>query len=360
MAQTRSVSELELHARSLFVLAYANKAQVAYQNVLAGRANELSAEARALLAAAIARSSPNDNDALAVARSLLAPGKTTTTDDADDWMSCSPDMALKLLAWTQIDPHGNEALSSLDRLLNERSPYGHWRTTWANGWSLIAMGQFAKHQEKTADTTSLVLESDEGSETLKIDFENPTLARSFDLGTDMKILATADSSAFVRLSVTSKPAITPVKPLARNGLSVDRLMYRVNPDGSMEVLQEPTLGDLIRVTLRVTLPRDGTRYLVIDDPLPAVFESVNTDFASQSSGNSAASDENDWRISHSEMRGERTVFFLDHIPKKGIYTLSYLVRCTLAGKAIAPPAKVESMYDPENFALSASREFTVE
>jgi uncharacterized protein YfaS (alpha-2-macroglobulin family) len=60
------------------------------------------------------------------------------------------------------------------------------------------------------------------------------------------------------------------------------------------------------------------------------------------------------------MRGDRTVFFLDHIPKKGTYTVSYLVRCTLAGKAIAPPAKVESMYDPENFALSASRGFTVE
>jgi uncharacterized protein YfaS (alpha-2-macroglobulin family) len=176
----------------------------------------------------------------------------------------------------------------------------------------------------------------------------------------MKISATAESSAFVRLSVTSKPAITPVKPLARNGLSIDRLMYRVNPDGSMDVLQEPTVGDLIRVTLRVTLPHDGTRYLVIDDPLPAVFESVNTDFASQSSGNSAASAENDWHVSRSEMRGDRTVFFLDHIPKKGTYTVSYLVRCTLAGKAIAPPAKVESMYDPENFALSASRGFTVE
>ena len=360
MAQTRSASELELHARSLFVLAYAKKAQVAYQNVLAGRANELSAEARALLAAAIARSSSNDKDALAVARSLLAPGKSTTTDDEGDWMSCSPDMALKLLAWTQIDPRGNEALSSLDRLLNERSPYGHWRTTWVNGWSLIAMGQFAKHQEKTAATTSLMIESNEGSETLKIDSETPTLTRAFDLGTDMKISATAESSAFVRLSVTSKPAITPVKPLARNGLSIDRLMYRVNPDGSMDVLQEPTVGDLIRVTLRVTLPHDGTRYLVIDDPLPAVFESVNTDFASQSSGNSAASAENDWHVSHSEMRGDRTVFFLDHIPKKGTYTVSYLVRCTLAGEAIAPPAKVESMYDPENFALSASRGFTVE
>jgi uncharacterized protein YfaS (alpha-2-macroglobulin family) len=29
----------------------------------------------------------------------------------------------------------------------------------------------------------------------------------------------------------------------------------------------------------------------------------------------------------------------------------------MEGKAVAPPAKVESMYDPDNTALSASREF---
>ena len=52
------------------------------------------------------------------------------------------------------------------------------------------------------------------------------------------------------------------------------------------------------------------------------------------------------------------MFFLDHVWRKGTYTVTYLARCTLAGTATAPPAKVESMYDPENFALSASRVFS--
>ena len=62
-------------------------------------------------------------------------------------------------------------------------------------------------------------------------------------------------------------------------------------------------------------------------------------------------------MSHSELRSDRAVFFLDHVWRKGTYTVTYLARCTLAGQATAPPAKVESMYEPDNFALSASRVF---
>jgi len=62
-------------------------------------------------------------------------------------------------------------------------------------------------------------------------------------------------------------------------------------------------------------------------------------------------------VSHSELRNDRAVFFLDHVWRKGTYTVTYLARCTLEGEAVAPPAKVESMYDPDHFALSASRVF---
>ena len=40
--------------------------------------------------------------------------------------------------------------------------------------------------------------------------------------------------------------------------------------------------------------------------------------------------------------------------------LTYLARCTVGGDVNVPPAKVESMYDPENFALSATQKFSTE
>jgi uncharacterized protein YfaS (alpha-2-macroglobulin family) len=359
MAETKLPSALELHARSLFVLACAGKPQAAYANQLAERAVALSVNARALLAAAIARANQGNETALAAARSLLIEKKSNSIAD-DDWMIDSPGDALTLLAWTQVDPRGKEALAALDRLINQRNPYGHWRTTWSNGWALLALSEFSKHQETQGDLITLVLDAKNGEELVKLTPDAPVASRSFELGPNMNLKASADAPAFARLSVASKPAIEPVKAISRNGLSIERIHHRINPDGSMEILKEPKLNDLVRVSLRVTLPHDDTRYLVIEDPLAAVFEIVNSDFKSQSAGNGFISNEKDWNISHSEMRSDRAVFFLDRVPRKGTYTVSYLARCTVAGKTIAPPAKVESMYDPENFALSASRSFTVE
>lgn len=102
------------------------------------------------------------------------------------------------------------------------------------------------------------------------------------------------------------------------------------------------------------MPRDGTRYLVVDDPLPSIFEAVNTDFASQAG---RLKSKKDWSVSHQEFRDDRVLFFMNYLPRSGSYTLSYQARVTSAGSALAPPAKVEAMYEPEFFALSASRRF---
>ena len=353
LADTKSPYSLETHARSLWVLALSGKPQPAYQSAMIDRLADLTPSARALLAAAIVTANPNDQP---VAREVMT-SKVPFQLKNDGWMPYSPDQALQLIAWTSIDPDGPEVLKSLDRMLNDRNPYGHWRTTWVNGWSLVAMARYAEHEKNRGESVAIHLETNDGVEAIHLSPDKPTAVRSLKLGPNLKLNISADHAAFVRARVASKPPVAPIQPVAKNGLSIDRLYYRVNPDGSAEPLTEPKPGELIRVSLRVTLPKDDNRYLVIEDPLPAVFETVNTDFASQNSALGVRTSENDWNISHSELRSDRAVFFLDHVWRKGTYTVSYLARCTLAGQATAPPAKVESMYDPENFALSASRVF---
>ena len=85
---------------------------------------------------------------------------------------------------------------------------------------------------------------------------------------------------------------------------------------------------------------------------------MNTDFKSRRSAAGVVTSEKDWNVSHSELRTDRAVFFLDHVWRRGTYNVSYLARCTVPGEVYAPPAKVESMYDPDFYALSASRKFT--
>ena len=357
VANEKSASALEYHARTLLVLALGGAPQPAYRNLLVDRIAELTPSARSLLAAATAAEDEGNDANLAVAKTVLT-SKVPFKLKNDDWMPYSADDAYHLIAWLVVDPEGPEPAKALDRMLHERNPYGHWQTTWVNGWSLMAMAQYAKNENLSGTPISLTLETASGTEKITLSEDQPTASRIFKLGPDHKLVLSADHKAFVRMKLAAKPPIMPVQPVAKNGLSIDRIYERVNADGSTAILTEPQTGDLIRVSLRVTLPNDRTRYLVIEDPLPAVFETVNTDFESQRAAVGVGTSEKDWSVSHSELRDDRASFFLDEVWHKGTYTLTYLARCTLAGQATAAPAKVESMYDPENFALSASRVFT--
>lgn len=357
IAGEKSAYNLETHTRGLLVLALAGSPQPAYRNVLVDRIAELTPSARCLLATSIVLEDEGNEENLAIAKSLLT-SKTPLKLKNDDWMPWSADDAYQLIAWLAVDPDGPEPAKALDRMLRDRNPYGRWQTTWVNGWSLMAMASYAQNEDLDTEPVSLAFETDSGTETISLTSEQPVASRTLELTPDLKLDLTGDRDAYVRINIAAKPKIEPIQPVATNGLSIDRTYERIHADGSAEILTEPQVGDLVRVSLRVTLPKDDTRYLVIEDLLPSVFETVNTDFKSQRAAVGTPTSENDWNVSHSELRTDRAVFFLDHVWRKGTYTLTYLARCTVAGQAIAPPAKVESMYDPENFALSASRVFT--
>jgi alpha-2-macroglobulin len=360
LAETTRTYDLESHARALLVLSLAGDPQEAYQNTMIDRLPDLTGSARAMLAAAIAKSANGDAGQLRTAREVLTSKVAAAKRGDGYWMPWTEDKALDLIAWTMIDPNGPEVTDTLERMLRDRSPYGHWRTTWVNGWSIVAIGLYAEHEKNNPKNITLTMESADTTETIRLTPENPTALRQLRLGPDFKLGVATDSPAFARLRLASKPAITPIQPVAKNGLSIDRTYQLVNADGSAQPLTEPKVGDLIRVSLRVTLPDDDSRYMVVEDMLPASFETVNSDFKSQSAALGIRTSENNWNISHSELRSDRAVFFFDEVPNRGTYTITYLARCTVAGQTIAPPAKVESMYDPDNYALSASRVFTTQ
>ncbi|MBK1816065.1 hypothetical protein JIN84_10615 [Luteolibacter yonseiensis] len=359
IAEVKSPDLLEGHTRALLVLALAGEPQTAYRNVLVDRLADLTPSARYLLATAIAVEDEGNEENLAVAKSVITSGVPFKLEE-DGWMPYPATEAYRLIAWLAVEPDGPEPGKALERMLGQRNPYGQWKTTWANGWSLMAMAAFAAHENLADTPVTLTLDTDKGTETISLASESPVATRGFALAPELKLDLTSGSGGYVRMNVAAKPKIVPLQPVSRNGLSIDRTYERIKGDGSAEVLTEPRVGDLVRVTLRVTLPQDETRYLVIEDALPGLFEAVNTDFKSQGPAIGTPTSENDWRVSHSELRTDRAVFYLDHIWRKGTYTLTYLARCTVSGQATAPPAKVEEMYDPENFALSASRVFTTD
>jgi uncharacterized protein YfaS (alpha-2-macroglobulin family) len=356
IADVKSPSFLEDQARALWVLALAGSPQASYQSVLLDRIADLSPTGRAFLALAYNAAGSNP----ATAKSILT-SKVPFRLKHDGWMRWNADDSIRLLAWSTIDPQSKETTTTLDRMIHERNPYGHWNTTWANGWGLLAMSTYAKNDKASlSGDWTVEMNPPLSSGTVTLNPENPTASATVTITPDLKLDINPKGTGYVRIKVASKPRIEPMQPVATNGLSVDRIYERIKADGSAEILTEPKVGDLIRVSLRVTLPTDDTKYLVVEDMLPSLFETVNTDFKTQGTGTGAGADvsTNKWEVSHSELRTDRAVFFLDRVWRKGTYTLTYLARCTVPGVAMAPPAKAEGMYDPQFHALSASRVFT--
>lgn len=344
---------LEIAARDLWVLALAGEPQEAYVDVFSQRLPELTDRACCFLALAEVAGDRKD-----AARALLESGEPIP-EPRGWWMRWQPNDALKLLAWSAIDPTSPEALAAFDKMLKDRNPYGHWRTTWVNAWALLGMAAYAG--DETWEPTELAIDTGGDPEVIEVGTEAPVASRRFALHPGLKVGITADGPAFVRVSLASKPEIAPLQPVATNGLEVTRFYRRVHSDGSTEPLDVPQVGDLVRVDLEVAMPLDDARYLVIEDRLPGSFEAVNNSFATQAANtNAGGTSERSWDVSHSEIRADRVMFFLDRWTGKGTRTLSYLARVTLEGSAYAPPAKVEAMYDPDQVALSASRSFEVE
>jgi alpha-2-macroglobulin len=347
---SNSSYDLENVCRAVWVLAIIDRETSAYINTLKDRMADLSPRARCLLA--LAAASEGGIDAAAILRD-----KTKFRLKDDSWMSWQNDSAMTLLAWSAVNPDSKEATAALEKLIRDRNPYGHWNTTWVNAWSLLALATYAENQDEALPAT-VTLTSADGPKTITLEAGKPAAAFDFPLGGDLALTASSDQNAYVRVKLASKPELVPQMPVARNGLQITRFYERVKADGSTEPLEAAKLGDLVRITLRVDLPADDSRYLIVEDRLPAIFEAVNSDFASQAAqGNVRASSDNNWSISHRELRSDRAMFFFDRVWQRGRQEISYLARCTMEGKAVAPPAKVESMYNPDNTALSASREF---
>ncbi|MFD2257177.1 alpha-2-macroglobulin [Luteolibacter algae] len=357
--ESKSSAELENHARTLYTLALLGQPQASYHALMTEKLPFMTAGARSLLAASIALGSEGRPKVLGVAKGVLdSPVKFHQLDQPDYW---GPDFAAdaaKLIALLAIDPSSEAGDKALDKLLNDRNPYGHWRNTWMNGWSLYAVSQYAAARQHDAKEIQLSLRTADGERTIQLSRENPAQTVSIPLTPSSMMELKASAPVFLRMKVAGKPPIAPLAAVAKNGLSIERFYEKVLSNGQTEVLKNPALGDLIRVTLQVTLPRDDSRYLIVEDPLPSIFETVNSEFSSQTSAQSIRTSEDDWSVSHSELRSDRAVFFMDHVWKKGTYKLTYLARCTIAGDVNTPPAKVESMYEPENFALSASQTFS--
>jgi uncharacterized protein YfaS (alpha-2-macroglobulin family) len=96
--------------------------------------------------------------------------------------------------------------------------------------------------------------------------------------------------------------------------------------------------------------------VVVEDRLPCILEPLQPEFASQQT-QTGLNNPTRWMGDHQEFRDGRALFFCDHLPQ-GLYSIRYLARVQASGTVTAPPAKVEEMYHPERFGMTATETLT--
>ena len=107
------------------------------------------------------------------------------------------------------------------------------------------------------------------------------------------------------------------------------------------------------VTLEIAVPKESL-FVVVEDPLPAGFEAVNTGFRTESEERQRIldaldnSDERPWwdGWNHVEMRDDRVLLFADSL-RPGVHRYRYLIRALTFGVFGAPGPVVQQMYAPE-------------
>jgi len=137
-------------------------------------------------------------------------------------------------------------------------------------------------------------------------------------------------------------------------------------------VSQANAGDVVQVRLTIVAPHD-LYYVVVEDPLPAGAEAIDTSLAttslleqepglSREAGDESSCDFCYWQwdwYSRSEMRDDKVVLFTDYLPA-GTYEYVYTFRAVLPGEYRAIPTTAREFYFPEVFGRSDGRLFTIE
>ena len=292
-----------------------------------------------------------------------------------DWWAMNTDTrstAIVLDTLTKLDP-ANELIPNVVRWLMVARRGGIWETTQETAWSLIALTDWmVETGELDADYEfDLILNDDElatGEATRETVQESTKVQVPIaDLIADSaNMLTIARSDGNGRLYYTAHLDVyLPVEEVepAERGIMVSRRYSLASCDDGLACaeVREAKLGEVIRVDLTIIAPND-LYYLVVEDPLPAGGEAIDTGLATTSllAMDPTLSRQDSrywwwWRwYSRSELRDEKVVLFADFLPK-GTYEYSYTFRTTLPGDYHVIPTVAQEMYFPEVFGRSDGR-----
>lgn len=311
---------------------------------------------------------------------LSATGAHWEETESDRRMMASDvrSTAIVLKALTRLTPD-SAVLSNAVRWLMAAREQGRWGTTQENAWAIMALTHYAvktgelqgEYHFQVGLNGKRVLSGDvlptnvgDGVQVivplanLLKDVGNRIILERSPLGRDQAERGSLYYSAYLKYYLP----VPLVQPLNR-GIIVMR-QYTLNGKPGQEI-REAQVGDIIRVKLTVIAP-SALHYLVVEDPIPAGAEAVDTSLKitsqlMESPVFQKSGEDNVWGwwiFSHTEIRDEKVALFANRVPA-GTYEYTYLLRASVPGQFLVMPTTAYEMYFPETFGRSAGDSFVV-
>lgn len=367
-----------IRALVLYTFALKGKPDFGHMDRLYGERNALPLFAKAYLLRALTLAKGNATMMEELAQDLTNNAKVAQTSAhfeeraSSDWAwmyhSDTRTTALTLQALVEIQPN-NPLIPKVVRWLVDRQKNGCWRTTQENLYVIDALVTyfrvFEKEEPKFRVEVFLA-----GKQLMKELFEGRSLRTAFHAAS----LSTLERSAeypveFLkdgpgRLYYTLRMNYYPrgETRAKEEGIAVMKQVDKFEQISS--TLARIKVGTIAKVTLTIST-NQSRNFVVVDDPIPAGLEIVNTSFQTTATqlGREETEESREWwwenPFRHREMYDDRALFFADYLPP-GVHTVTYLVRATSYGDFAMPATRAEGMYEPEVFGQTASRVIKVE
>ena len=282
-------------------------------------------------------------------------GFSTERNDALWWLMVNSDVNANraLLAFIDMD-NWRPDIPRLVRGTLGRQQKGHWNTTVANAWGVLAMKKFSEKFESVpvSGTTTAAIENDKftadwgkGENGAQGMLGWPKAAADLNLAHDGsgKPWATIQSLAALPLR---KPLFTGYK-IVRKIIPVEQ-----KAQGSWHK------GDVMRIHLDIDAQSDMT-WVVVNDPIPSGGSILGTGLGGDSQILTGGEKKQGWVWPAFEERTFDSFRAYYRFMPKGGMTVEYTLRLNSEGEFNLPTTRVEAMYAPEMFGELPNEKVTV-
>ncbi|MBC3862268.1 alpha-2-macroglobulin [Undibacterium jejuense] len=290
-------------------------------------------------------------------------GFSTERDDYWWWLMGNGDVDANRLLLVMLD--NPQWRDDLPKILNgsiQRQVRGHWMTTTANVWGMLALEKFAAkfESEKVSGISKAALQTPTGSAIAEQTYTwTPPGSSSLmlpwsDKSTNpLTLKLTHDGKGKPWVSLQSLAAV----PLTKAFSSGYRISKTITPV-EQKVSGSYSRGDILRINVDIDAQTDMS-WVVVTDPIPTGASLLGSGLGRDSLIATSSERKNDgaW-VAYEERSFEAFRSYYQFVPK-GKFSMSYTMRLNNPGEFHLPSTRVEAMYAPEMFGEAPNAKITV-